>query len=81
MNRARNDQRESRGVVEAARLHPPLAVKGQLLAKKEILGGQVRMRAQAEREQLQEITDQTKDSARHHRRTDDTARLDRSTAG
>jgi hypothetical protein len=32
-------QRESRGVVEAARLPPTLAVKGQLLAKKEILGG------------------------------------------
>ena len=46
-----DDQRESRGVVEAARLHPPLAVKGQLLAKKEILGGQVRMGAPAEREQ------------------------------
>jgi hypothetical protein len=49
-----DDQRESRGVVEAARLPSTLAVKGQLLAKKEMLGGQVRMRAQAEREQLQE---------------------------
>jgi hypothetical protein len=35
-----------------------------------MLGGQVRMRAQAEREQLQEITDQTEDGARQHRRTD-----------
>jgi hypothetical protein len=54
-----DDQRESCGVVEATRLPPTLAVKGQLLAKKEILGGQVRMRAQAEREQLQEIADQS----------------------
>jgi hypothetical protein len=37
-----DDERESRGVIEAAGLQPTLGVEGQLLAEKEILGGQVR---------------------------------------
>jgi hypothetical protein len=68
-----DDERQSRGIVEAARLDPTLAVERQLLAEEEILGGQARMRAHAEREPVQEITDQSKDDARHHRMADDTA--------
>jgi hypothetical protein len=68
-----DDERQSRGVVKAARLDPTLAVERQLLAEEEILGGQARVRAHAEREPLQEITDQSKDNARHHRMADNTA--------
>ena len=68
-----DDERQPRGVVEAARLDLTLAVERQLLAEEEILGGQARMRAHAEREPVQEITDQSKDDARHHGMADDTA--------
>jgi hypothetical protein len=38
-----DDQRESRGVVETARLDPTFGVERQLLAEEEILGGQARV--------------------------------------
>ena len=76
-----DDQSESRGVIEAARLDPTLAVERQLLAEEEILGGEARVRAHAEREKLQEITEQSKEDVTHHRRADDTAPSCRTLSG
>jgi hypothetical protein len=60
------DESDTVGVVCPSWLDLPLQVQRQLLAEEEILGGQASVGPQAERDQAQDIAEESERSADHH---------------
>ena len=63
------DERNPRGIINAARLHLPLPVQRELLSQEQILGCELRMGSQRGRSQPQQVTGDAQDGSDRGART------------